>query len=319
MDLVNVAHLHLLLNHFPTIGTVVGIGLILLAFVRRNDHLLRASLEVFFAIALLTLPVYLSGVAAQTVVEGRTGVSMPAITAHQDAALLAFMLMEITGAVAWLGLWQSRRNSRPGRSTLATVVLLSVVTLVLMGRAATIGGEISHAEIRISEDAAPLEDALTVSTRWLGAKSISGFVAAYPWVWPAAECLHFIGLCMVFGLLLAVNLRLLGFMRGLSFASLHRLLPWGILAFAVNLVTGMLFFISAPEQYTANGPFYWKVVFLGLAGVNFLYLTVFDKTWALKEGDEPRPLDKALAGATIALWIGVIYAGRMLPFIGNAF
>ena len=175
------------------------------------------------------------------------------------------------------------------------------------------------AEIRISEDAAQLEDALTVSTRWLGAKSISGFVAAYPWVWPAAECLHFIGLCLVFGLLLAVNLRLLGFMRGLSFASLHRLLPWGILAFAVNLVTGMLFFISAPEQYTANGPFYWKVVFLGLAGVNFLYLTVFDKTWALKEGDEPRPLDKALAGATIALWIGVIYAGRMLPFIGNAF
>ena len=138
-------------------------------------------------------------------------------------------------------------------------------------------------------------------------------------MWPAAESLHFLGLCLMFGLLLTVNLRLLGFIKGVSFASLHRLLPWGILAFAVNLMTGMLFFISAPEQYTANAPFYWKVVFLGLAGVNFLYLTVFDKTWKLKEGDEPRALDKAFAGATIALWVGVIYAGRMLPFIGNAF
>ena len=158
MDLVNVAHLHLLLNHFPTIGTVVGIGLILLAFVRRNDHLLRASLEVFFAIALLTLPVYLGGVAALTVVQGRSGFSEGAATAHQNAALLAFFLMEITGAVAWFGLWQGRRNSRPGRSTVGTVVLLSVLTLVLMGRAANMGGEISHPEIRISEDAAPVEE-----------------------------------------------------------------------------------------------------------------------------------------------------------------
>ncbi|HEY6360575.1 MAG TPA: hypothetical protein VIX63_05700 [Vicinamibacterales bacterium] len=319
MDLVNVAHLHLLLNHFPTIGTVVGLGLLLLAFARRNDHLVRASLEVFFLIALLTLPAYLTGVAAQTVVQGRAGVSDAAITAHQNAALLAFLLMEVTGALAWFGLWQSRRNSRPGRSTLGTVLLLSVVTVVLMGRAATYGGEISHPEIRISADAPPVEDALAVGTRWLGTASISGAVAAYPWVWPAAECLHFIGLCLVFGLLLTVNLRLLGFMRGLSFASLHRLLPWGIMAFAVNLMTGMLFVISAPEQYTENGPFYWKVALLGLAGVNFLYLTVFDKNWALREGDEPRPLDRALAGAAIMLWVGVIYAGRMLPFIGNAF
>jgi uncharacterized membrane protein len=319
MNLVNVAHLHLLLNHFPTIGTVVGLGLLLLAFVRRNDHLLRASLEVFFLIALVTLPTYLTGVAAQAAVQDRDGVSVAAITAHQDAALLAFLLMAATGAVAWFGLWQGRRNTRAGRSTVATVLLLSVLTLVLMGRAATVGGEISHPEIRASEEAAPVDDALAAATRWFGTKSIAGAVAAYPWIWPAAESLHFLGLCLIFGLLLAVNLRLLGFMRGLSFASLHRLLPWGILAFAVNMVTGMLFVISAPEQYTTNGPFYWKVVLLGLAGLNFLYLTVFDKNWELREGDEPRPLEKALAGATIAVWVGVIYAGRMLPFIGNAF
>src|SRR6185295_7643067 len=60
----NVAHLHLLLNHIPTVGSVVGLGLLLLALVRRSEHLTHAGLEVLFAIALLTLPAYMSGVGA---------------------------------------------------------------------------------------------------------------------------------------------------------------------------------------------------------------------------------------------------------------
>jgi hypothetical protein len=35
---INLAHLHLLLNHIPTVGTVVALGLLLLAFARRNEH-----------------------------------------------------------------------------------------------------------------------------------------------------------------------------------------------------------------------------------------------------------------------------------------
>ena len=57
----NVAHLHLLLNHVPTVGSVVALGLLILALVRRNEHLKHAGLEVLFAIAVLTLPVYMSG------------------------------------------------------------------------------------------------------------------------------------------------------------------------------------------------------------------------------------------------------------------
>ena len=60
---INIPHLHLLLNHVPTVGTVVGLGLLLLAMARRNDHLVHSSLEVLFAVALVTLPVYLTGVA----------------------------------------------------------------------------------------------------------------------------------------------------------------------------------------------------------------------------------------------------------------
>ena len=310
---VNIPHLHLLLNHVPTVGSVVGVGLLLLAIVRRNDHLVHSSLEVLFAVAMLTLPVYLTGVAAEEAVEGLTGVAANAVETHEAAALLAFIWMQVTGLVAWLGLWQSRRNSRVSRPVVASVLLLSVLTLALMGRAATIGGEIRHPEITAEglEVGAP--------TGWLTSANIGSFVTDFPWVWPAAETLHFLGLCLVFGVLLAVNLRILGAMKGLSFAAMHRLLPWGILGLGMNLITGMMFFIAAANQYTQNIAFYWKVAFLVLAGVHFLYLTVFSRTWALKVGEEAAVLDKAVAVTGIGLWVGVIYWGRMLPFIGNAF
>ena len=315
MDLTNVAHLHLLLNHVPTVGLAIGLGLLLLAYLRRSDHLKHASLEVLFVIALLTFPAYLSGVAAQAHIQDRPEVSAFTMEVHHDAALLAFVFMEITGLFAWLGLWQYRRAGGPLRSTMGAVLLLSVVTMALMALAGNVGGEIRHPEILPSQvlaEAGP-------STAWLKSSDISAVVTGYPWVWPAAETLHFIGMCMAFGVLLMVNLRILGMMRAVPFSSVHRLLPWGILGFGLNMITGMLFFIAASGQYVENYAFYWKVLLMGLAGANFLYLTVFDKTYALGPGRDAGALDKLVAVLALGTWVGVIYWGRMLPFLGNAF
>ena len=284
----------------------------LLSFVRRNEHLRHASLEIFFLIALASLPVYLTGLAAQDAILGRPDVSEAAIAAHHDGALLAFVFVEITGFVAWLALWQFRRLARPAGWTSPAVLLLSVVTLVLMAGAASVGGEIRHPEIKMDE-------AVTAPAGWITAESVQGLVTAVPWVWPAGETLHFIGLSLLFGVLFVVNLRLLGALRAVSFASLHRLLPWGMLGLGLNLVTGMMFFIAAPEQYITNNPFYWKMAFLMIGGVDLLYLTVFDRLWALESGDDAVLLDKAIAASAVGAWVGVIYFGRMLPFMGNAF
>ena len=300
------------MNHVPTVGTVIGLGLFLLAFVRRSDHLLHASLELFFLIALASLPVYVTGLAAQEAIAGRPDVSAAAIAAHHDGALLAFTFVEITGFVAWLALWQFRRLARPAGWTSPAILLLAVVTLVLMAGAASVGGEIRHPEVRMDES-------VVAPAGWITAESVHDFVTTSPWVWPAAETLHFIGLSLLFGVLFVVNLRLLGGLRTVSFASLHRLLPWAMLGFAVNLVTGMLFLVASPDQYVTSYPFYWKLACLMVAGADLLYLTVFDRLWALKAGEDAAPLDKAVAAAAIGAWVGVLYWGRMLPFIGDAF
>jgi uncharacterized membrane protein len=315
ITLDTLAHLHLLLNHVPTIGMVAGIGILLLALVRRNDHLKHVSFELLFVVALLTLPAYLSGVAAQQAIQNRPDVSETRIVMHHDAALWGFLMMQFTGLAAWIGLWQFRRRSQPRGAITVAVLVLSAFTVAAMGVAANIGGEIRHPEIRVDQ----ADPVAAATTGWFSSAGIRDMVTTTPWVWPAAETLHFIALCVIFGVLVAVNLRVLGFMKSLPFSFFHRLLPWGVLGFGVNLVTGMMFFIGAPDQYTENVSFYWKVVFLMIAGVDLLYLTVVRKTWELESGDDTPATEKLIAISAIGAWVAVIFFGRMLPFLGNAF
>src|SRR5215510_5369415 len=150
---MNLAHIHLLLNHFPTVGFGIGLALFLVALVAKNEELKRTSLVVFFLIAALAIPTYLSGNAAvEKLCSGAEGacppgVSIATVRAHEDAALVGFALIELTGFIAWLGLWQFRLISRVPRWNVTAVLLLSILTFGLMARAANIGGEIRHPEI----------------------------------------------------------------------------------------------------------------------------------------------------------------------------
>src|SRR5438874_6583774 len=108
---MNLAHLHLLLNHFPIIGTLIGAGIFVASFIRRNNDLKLAGLTVFAGVALLTLPAFFSGVGAQVVARRNPAISAALIERHEGAAILALFFMEITGALALAGLWQHRRIS----------------------------------------------------------------------------------------------------------------------------------------------------------------------------------------------------------------
>jgi hypothetical protein len=90
------------LNHFPTIGFSIAIGLFIGAIVSRSDDLKKASLTVLVAVAILTFPTYLSGNAADQAIRNMPDVSKTLIATHEGAALMSFILMEITGALAWL-------------------------------------------------------------------------------------------------------------------------------------------------------------------------------------------------------------------------
>ena len=98
---MNFAHVHLLLNHVPTVGTAIAIALLVIALVRKSDDLKRVALEVFFVVALMTMPAYLTGVSAGKLIAERPGVSVVMIGEHESAALYAFIWARWKPFLAW--------------------------------------------------------------------------------------------------------------------------------------------------------------------------------------------------------------------------
>jgi hypothetical protein len=260
---------------------------------------------------LASVGTFFSGGAAVDVVANQPGISVDTIQRHEDAALIGFLLLQVTSFVAWVGLWQWRQIARPTRWNVSAVFLLVVLTIVLMARAATTGGEIHHPEIISGTPTAPL-----FTIPWMTSASIAT-VATYRWAWPMLETVHFIGLALLFGVLLLISCRVLGMARQLSYASVHRLLPWAVTGFGANVVTGTLFFVATPQQYTQNTAFQLKVCLMLAACVGVLYLTIAEAPWRLRAGDDAPMHAKLVAAGSMLLWIVVIYCGRMLPFIGN--
>jgi hypothetical protein len=172
--------------------------------------------------------------------------------------------------------------------------------------------------------------ALLQFNTWLTGTTLGWAVrGGVPWIWPLCETLHFMGMALLVGIVGVLDLRLLGVARGLPVSPLSKLLPWGLAGFALNLVTGFLFYAGAPEQYMGNGDdvlpnqaFELKLLFIVLAGLNVLvfYATGLNRQVEAIEAGQDAPIAaKLVGGASLFLWVGVMYWGRMLPFIGGAF
>lgn len=156
---------------------------------------------------------------------------------------------------------------------------------------------------------------------WLQATSLSRGIVSVTWIWPVAETLHFVGLALVLGIAGFFDARLIGWFRQVPVRAAHDLMPYAIGGFVLNLITGTLFFIGHPEQYVHNVAWWCKVAFLVLAGLNAFVFErmVSARVLPLGAGADTPPAAKAIGAVSLAAWLGVLYWGRMLPFIGDAY
>ena len=106
---MNFAHLHLLLNHFPIIGTMIGCGLFFASFFRKSEELRRSSLIVFVGMALIALFTFFSGFPAADRVKDVPGISQALIARHEGAAMLSIWFMEVLGSLSLVGLLQAHK------------------------------------------------------------------------------------------------------------------------------------------------------------------------------------------------------------------
>ena len=165
----------------------------------------------------------------------------------------------------------------------------------------------------------PYEPSLVHSiATWLDSHAWSTALHESLWAWPLVESTHVLTVTLFVGVLVMVDLRLLGvaFKDTPVSTMTARVLPWSIAGFCVMVVTGLLLFYANPVHLVHNVWFRAKVILLVLAAVN---------AWAFHRrvsrdrerwDRQPRPpLSVRLVAATsVSVWAGVILAGRMIAY-----
>lgn len=155
---------------------------------------------------------------------------------------------------------------------------------------------------------------------WMEGTWLNSLMLDHAWTWVICETLHFLGMCMLFGPLIVMDLRILGFDRCVMPApSVHTLVPLALSGFGINLATGILFFFGNPYRYAMNISFQLKMTLVLLAGINAIYF--WRKASQILEtmgpsDTAPLPL-KVVGSSSLLLWTGVLCFGRLIPYLGT--
>ena len=149
---MNWAHVHLILNHVPVLGSVFCLLLVAVGWAMADLNVKRVALAMTLLTGLAALPVYFTGEPAEHVVEGLPGVNERAIHEHEEFSTYALVAALVTGAAAGVALaftWRDRDGRVPRWASPAILALL-LVTTGLMGWTAYLGGRIHHPETEFS-------------------------------------------------------------------------------------------------------------------------------------------------------------------------
>lgn len=140
-----------------------------------------------------------------------------------------------------------------------------------------------------------------------------------PWLFPGFEVLHFAGMALLVGAVGVIDLRMLGFARGLSVEGLHRFLPLGVAGFVINVLTGIGFVTFDPLAYLMVTAYRLKMLLILVAGVNILifYFGLSPEVRRLPAGATAPLAARLVALASLLLWMGVIWTGRFIAFTGK--
>lgn len=151
---------------------------------------------------------------------------------------------------------------------------------------------------------------------WLESTFMNRLMVENFWMFPLMETIHFIGLILLFGALLVVDGRVLGWGRFINMKAAMAFIPVAIVAFSLNLISGILFVASQPLIYFGNMVFQWKMALVVIAGINALWFWFGEHKDLLRlaDGEDAPFRAKLIALTSLVLWVLIIIGGRMIPY-----
>lgn len=144
---MNEAHFHLLVNHFPIIGSFFSVIVLASGFILKNPVVRKTGYALLIFSALTTLPAFFSGEDAEELVEHLPGVSHKVIHEHEETAELALWISHLTGLLAILAWYFEATAHRLARILSILALVSNVAMFGTMARAGNTGGKIMHQEL----------------------------------------------------------------------------------------------------------------------------------------------------------------------------
>ncbi|MDA1372759.1 MAG: hypothetical protein O2971_18660 [Proteobacteria bacterium] len=152
---------------------------------------------------------------------------------------------------------------------------------------------------------------------WLETSPVGDWVALSLYAYPLLLSLHIVGLAVVVGIFSMRDLRLLGIVSGLqpsAFLSLSRL-AW--IGFTLNAISGLLLFTSQATVFASSVPFLTKIscVTAGMVLAGIIQSRLRAESEDTRNKDAITGSTRALALASLLLWVSAIIAGRLIAYL----
>ena len=145
---MNDAHLHMVVNHFPIIGTIFGFGILIVGLFLKNKTLQNTSYALFIVAAIFGAISMGTGEGAEELVEDMPNIGKQIIHEHEELAEKLAVLLYVLGGLSLVGMYLNFKNH--SKAKLLSFLILGIATagLLLVQKVGTSGGEIRHTEIR---------------------------------------------------------------------------------------------------------------------------------------------------------------------------
>jgi uncharacterized membrane protein len=145
---MNEAHLHMVVNHFPIIGTILAIGILIAGLLSKNRSIINTSYVLFVIGAIFGILSMNTGEGAEELVEDMPGIGWKIIHEHEELAEKMALLLDILGVLSLVGFYLQYKKNTKEKLVSYIILLIGIASLFVIQKVGTSGGEIRHTEIR---------------------------------------------------------------------------------------------------------------------------------------------------------------------------
>lgn len=145
---MNDAHLHMVVNHFPIIGIILGFGVLIAGMLLKNNSVKNTAYCLFIVGAIFAFASMATGEGAEEMVEEMPTVGKKIIHEHEEMAEKLALVLYLLGVVSIAGLYVNIKNRNQSKLISYVVVVIAAVGILFGKLTGTTGGEIRHTEIR---------------------------------------------------------------------------------------------------------------------------------------------------------------------------